>query len=570
MELHLLRPEWLAMLLVPVVLLALTLIKSKNAERLSQAIDEPLRKILIKGEQAPLSRIQWRPLLITTLLAIALAGPAVDKAPSPSGKGDLATILILDLSPSMWAQDAAPNRIEQAKRKLSDLLETLDTDLMSLIVYSGEAYTVVPPTDDHNTIEAMLPVLDPAIMPNFGSSVEMAIALATEQAERHQGTSQVIIITDGLHPDSVKAVNELNTQLSTAVLLIGTVSGAPIPNANGYIMQNGQQVIAKATPVDLDDLSTTLAIRASRTNDDVLDIASSLQVAQISGDTANNDTFDRYVDRGPLLALLAFLLLLPSLRPTAIATILLVTVTLPISTPALADNFMQSDDRRTFERYQQQPTETTAFELTDPRWRAYALSQQQQRQAALETYAAIENPSQEDLLNMGNNLTHEAAYPQAEAMYRRVLALDPNNQSAQLGLDIIDALRAQNQQEDQQGNQPNEQQQSEQNNEQQENEDQNTDQQQESQSNSEQSQNDADQQNEEQMPQQTPPQESGQPPPQISDNERISEEEAKQELEQLLRSLPDDPGGLLRRKFRYEYEKNYRNRTLNRTEGERW
>src|SRR5690606_41554096 len=94
--------------------------------------------------------------------------------------------VILDLSLSTLATDLQPNRLTRAKQKLSDLLQQRQEGQTALVVYAGDSHVVSPLTDDSETVLAMVPALDPFIMPALGSRPERAVAQGRHN-ERIQG-----------------------------------------------------------------------------------------------------------------------------------------------------------------------------------------------------------------------------------------------------------------------------------------------------------------------------------------------------------------------------------------------
>jgi len=570
------RPEYLWCLIVP-LLIAIYLLKQRTGEsELTDAIDPALADVLITDSHGLRKKINAKLIVILTLLSLAAAGPAYDEAPAPTGQGDKATFFVLDLSLSMYAQDLPPSRLDIAKRKLTDLLGLVDTDLYALIVFSGEAYSVVPTSDDKGTISSLIPSLSPSLMPSYGSNIEATIQMLQTQMADHLGHSQVVWITDGIHQDALSEFNQFAQNVPTAVLMLGTEEGAAIPTSSGYLRSNSGIVLAKPTPSDLDDLNVDVVSRSTATNQDVRELANGLndQLHGSSG-TQSDETYDKLIDRGHLIAAVVILLLLGWLRPikakSASIVPALVAFILAGPTNTEAANILQSKDRQTFESYRSHPTIENALALSNPRWRAHALAEQQQHQQALETLGMIADPTRNDLLNIANNLVREGAYAQAIANYQRILASDPNDETALTGKAIAEALQKQGEREqqadgDQSENENPEQQPAEQESANEEKNEQ--DSQENNPSQQEQEQPDDARQSEQEQNQsdsQDNPQQSTQ-----SAEEMISEQELNQELEQLLRSLPDDPGGLLRRKFRYQYEQNRRARAIDNTSGERW
>ena len=150
--------------------------------------------------------------------------------------------------------------------------------------------------------------------------------------------------------------------------------------------------------------------------------------------------------------------------------------------------------------------------------------------------------------NRGNALAHEGELDAAIRAYDQALAMEPDMEDAIHNRAIVEQMKEQEQQQqqEQQGDQG-ESSESESSGEQQQGEDS-----QESQNESEEAQ-ESEQESDQESEQEEG--ESGDPTePQMDYAEAWSEEDA-QAMEQWLRRIPDDPGGLLRRKFRNQHQR---------------
>ena len=149
-------------------------------------------------------------LLAWIISAIALSGPSWEKTPQALLKNREALIVVLDLSPSMLAQDIAPDRITRARLKLIDFLRLRTDGETALIVYAGDPHRVSPLTDDTSNIEALVPSLHPGIMPLPGSTTETAIEMAVELFEDAAiSGGDILLITDGVDPRAADQIVDL-------------------------------------------------------------------------------------------------------------------------------------------------------------------------------------------------------------------------------------------------------------------------------------------------------------------------------------------------------------------------
>ena len=151
-DFHFLRPFWF-LGLIPILMIWLVYrSQDKGSGGWEGVINPMLADYLIdRGEVISefTKRVQFLLWLIAWLLACtALAGPTWEKLPEPVAKKVSALIIVLDLSPSMLAQDIKPSRIMRARYKLIDILNLRKEGLTALVVYSGGAHLVSPLTDD--------------------------------------------------------------------------------------------------------------------------------------------------------------------------------------------------------------------------------------------------------------------------------------------------------------------------------------------------------------------------------------------------------------------------------------
>jgi hypothetical protein len=138
---------------------------------------------------SPFQRLRRNLLLLLQIIILALLVLALAR-PFRAAEGILGhnIILLLDNSASMSATDVKPNRLEQARRKLYDLLQARSDAQTAIVVYAGSAHTLVPLSDDLATSGNLLEALRPSIMPEPGHRADLAVEKALgllNQAGRH-------------------------------------------------------------------------------------------------------------------------------------------------------------------------------------------------------------------------------------------------------------------------------------------------------------------------------------------------------------------------------------------------
>jgi Ca-activated chloride channel family protein len=244
---HFLRPLWLVA--VP-LLCAVALLCARRRHRHQGSwaglIDPDLLDGLRLDQPGSTPSASPWPLLalIWSLVALALAGPSCQQLTTPGFRAPAAWVVVLDLSPSMSATDVPPNRVTRARYAIDDLLSGAEDARLGLIVFSDEAYTVAPLTEDVNTVRALLGPLSPQIMPSAGDHLAPALAEAGHLLAKSGTPAQhVIVLTDGFDDPAAAfaAAGKLRSTGATVdVVGIGTAGGAPLASADGGFSRDAQ------------------------------------------------------------------------------------------------------------------------------------------------------------------------------------------------------------------------------------------------------------------------------------------------------------------------------------------
>jgi len=586
---HFLRPELLWLLIPAGVLLYFWLNNVSRQDGWQQSCDPELLQAMQIQSAAKASRWIWLYWPITLLTILALAGPAVRQIPVPVVKNQSALIVALDVSKSMLSDDLKPSRLQRAKFKIQDLLDNRKDGQTALVVYAGDAFVVTPLTDDIETIVSLLDVIDPSIMPVTGTNTVAALDKATDlltQAGVTQG--QILLVTDSIDmyktQDRLSEVKDNGTTVH--VLAVGTAEGAPIPTQQGFLKDlRGQIVIPQ---VDYSNLQQAAQIGHGRFS--VLsNNASEDQLYEVNPNTDVNDKYEdnnrgeqggeKFIDDGPLLALL-IIPLLALLYRRGILMVLCMGFMLNSETSyALSwDDLWLNKDQQAYRQLETAPSE--AFnQANNEEIKAAAAYKKQDFKAAKNLYKE-DGQTLEDFYNRGNALAQAGDFENALESYDKALSFDSEDEDTLYNKSIVEqALEQQKQQEQQQNQENQENQESQEDQENQESQDseqsqQNQqDQQQESSEQEKQEQqqqaeqdkqSEADQENSEEQKteeelaqQQAEEQEQAEQQQEIelTPEEKALDAEEKQAMEQWLRRIKDDPGGLMRRKFLYQYHK---------------
>lgn len=583
-DFHFLRPYWLLAVL-PTLWIAWKLLKRRNSGALWQDVISPdLLSVLLSGEEKKSSQIPYYFLtMLWVLTIIALAGPAWQKLPQPVEKRIDAQVIILDLSLSMFADDIKPSRLARAKHKLTDILKRRREGVTGLVVFSGDAHIVSPLTGDSQTIMALAPSLNPALMPIPGSNTLSAIKTAQELLRNGQATTgSIILITDGIDTAQREDIKKqlANTEYQLSILGVGTKGGAPIKMPDGSLFKDKNQgiVVPKLESSPLVKLTRSLGGRySSITNDDsdidrLLD--NSLSFSKEDYKSTERD-FDLWQEEGPWLLILILPFASLAFRRgwlSSYAVILFVSTSFP-STPAQAfewQDLWATKNQQAQDLYQEGDYESAAEKFSSPQWKASSYYKQEKYEEAAEYFSKKDDATNH--YNRANALAKSGKLEDALSYYEKALEQQADFEDAKFNHELVKKLIEQQQEQEQEqqnsNDQSDNQEQSQQSDSSQENQDSSQDSQpQDNQPQEKQSQENEDnaqsenesaknqteqsnaQQSEDESEQSKESKESQASPSELAE---MSEQEKKQELEQWLRRVPDDPGGLLRRKFYFE------------------
>jgi Ca-activated chloride channel family protein len=561
---HWLRPAWLLLLPLLGWLLWQLWHRERRSGRWEQLLPRAFQPWLLSGGSQGNNRVPWLALGLAWLLCLAaLLGPSWQLMEQSTQKRADPLVVMLELTPSMLAGDIAPSRLEQAKRKLRDLLDARRDAQTAIIVYAGSAHSLVPLSDDLMTSLNLIDALKPSIMPEKGHRADLAVARALKLLEQGaQGQGRLLLVTSGLDDQERAGIRKAlgSSSERLAILGIGTAAGAPIAQEDGGFLKDDQGAIL-LPKLDSSQLRRFAADLGGRYSSVQLDEDDLRNLGLLDGPGSLRDTGEiarlaAWADQGHWL-------LLPLLLIAACAGrrgwLFCLPLLLVLPRPSLAmdveDLWLRPDQQGQRLLQAQQPAEA-ALRFKDPRWQGMALYQAGDYAEAAARFAQGDNAA--DHYNRGNALARAGELEAAIDAYDSALQRQPDLAAAQKNKALVEELLRQREAEassndpDQQGS---EQQQAGQTGE----------------------QNTAQAQAGEQDADSKAPQQGGgevQPGGQTRSAAGGSAEEAtptdapqtqtastgplgeerRQALEQWLRQIPDDPAELLRRKFWYEQQ----------------
>lgn len=579
-DFHWLRPEWLLAAPAVIVLTALLARRQLGPGSWRNVIAPALAPhVLSRSASRGADFRWWLAGIAGVLAALALAGPAWQRVEQPVFRSDQALVIALDLSRSMDAQDLSPSRLLRARLKILDILEQRGSGQTALIVYSANAFTVTPLTTDNDTIAALVNSLSTDIMPSRGSYPVVAIEKGRALLEQAGvGAGEVLLITDGgSSPAAESTARELRAAgFTLSVLGVGTNEGAPIPRRTGGFVtdQYGQMAVPRLEERSLRRLAAAGGGRFATLSAGSGDVDALLSGEVVIGAGSDESlSTDRWREEGPWLVLLLLPLAAMAFRRGWLLVALIVVMPMTEAAHAsLWDDLWLNRNQQAQKQLELGNPGEAADLFEDPDWRAIARYRAGDYKGSAAGFA--EQDDVRNLYNLGNALAMQGEFESAIDAYEEVLELDPANEDAEYNRDLLKELLEQQQQQQ-------EQQQQQQSGDQQSSQGQQgeNDSQAESQSQDGPAQADGSNEQSESSPrdQEESSQEDmealqqeleraareaerreGEPSEQLSQaelDELRRQQEQQQAMEQWLRRIPNDPGGLLRRKFRYQYQR---------------
>lgn len=561
------RPWWLLLLPLLGWLLWQLWHRQKRAGRWQMILPPAFHAALLSGGNGRDSKLPWIALGVAWLLTVfALLGPSWERVEQLSQKPADPLVVLLELTPEMLATDVQPNRLEQARRKLFDLLQNRSDAQTAIVVYAGSAHALVPLSDDLATSRNLLDALKPSLMPEAGHRADLAVVKAlTLLQQAALGDGRILLIGSSLTEQERLEIRRALSGKSTQFLMlgIGTAEGAPITQDDGSFLKDEQGAILvprlddaglKAFASDLDG-----HYRHARLDDADLRELGLLDGPRNLRNDGQTLRLDTWADQG-------YWLLLPLLLLAACAGrrgwLFCLPLLLALPQPSYAFDFqdlwLRPDQQGQHLLKQKRPAEA-AQHFEDHQWQGVALYEAGDYTGAAQRFA--EGNDAHAHYNRGNALAKSGELEAALDAYDQALERQPDLRPALTNKALVENLLKQKQTPP--AAEPDKASSEEPQTPPQESPSSATTQP----SNTGEAKTEGeDEKTTAEQPPSTPPRpgsnevpgselgdEQHTTPPMRPANDSI-EGEQQQALEQWLRQIPDDPGELLRRKFWYEQQ----------------
>ena len=198
------------------------------------------------------------------LLAVALLDPRAGGGTEKVEQSGIDVMVVIDVSRSMLAEDAQPDRLTHAKQFAADIVDALGSDRVGLVEFAGVPALRSPLTFNHRTFLSQLETLSPQATIRGGSMLGDAIRLAASSLTAADVGKVIVILTDGedMASEPVEAAATVAKERNIRIITIGIGDkneGARIPidarDGKRYLMHEGQEVWTKMDPTLLKQIA---------------------------------------------------------------------------------------------------------------------------------------------------------------------------------------------------------------------------------------------------------------------------------------------------------------------------
>ncbi|NKL63922.1 VWA domain-containing protein [Rhizobium leguminosarum bv. viciae] len=460
-DFHFIRPLLLFLLPLPVLILWLA---SRSGDVRSQwrGMISPhlLDSLMVDGSKGSRIRPPWVLAAILVAGIVGAAGPTWQREPPPFVEDTAPLVIAVDLSQTMDAIDVTPSRIERAKLKIKDVIDTRQGARTAIVAYAGTAHLVLPPTEDAALLESYSDALATRLMPRPGKDTAAALSLADKLLEKEEASGTILLLTDGVEDAASKAIESNSNDI--VILGVGTSTGGPVKTPDGGFASDasGSRLFSKLDLAGLGQIGKETGADVATVTDDDTDVRWIAERVRSNFAQKQAKEGDRWHDLGWWLILPLAVAMALSFRKGWVvrASALLLAVHMFSPDSARADGLMDmwlTHDQQGRIAFERGEFDAAARHFVDPMWKGVALYRAGKFREAVDALAAVETA--ESWYNQGNAFLHLGMYDEAVAAYGKALEKRKDWAAALANLAIAQQLlKAQKEKQEEQPEQPSE------------------------------------------------------------------------------------------------------------------
>ena len=253
--------------IIPIMIVLFVLLQLWKKSAQKNFADSALLKRLSPNRSSTKATLKLLVLVLgLSFLVIGLVNPKIGTKMETVKRQGVDIVFAVDVSKSMLAEDIAPNRLEKAKRLVSEIINQLASDRIGIIAYAAQAYPQLPITTDYGAAKMFLQSMNTNMLSSQGTAIDAAIELASTYFDDEEQTNRVLfIVSDGEDHSEGKAIDAVELAVDEGIRVytigVGKLKGGPIPiKRNGVVEslkkdKNGEVVITKLNEEILQEIA---------------------------------------------------------------------------------------------------------------------------------------------------------------------------------------------------------------------------------------------------------------------------------------------------------------------------
>ena len=306
------------LLIIPLLVLFYIFTNYRRRKKLRQYGDTELMAHLMPNVSKYRPDVKfWLVTVALAMVIFMLARPQFGSKMETVKRQGVETVVALDISNSMLAQDVTPSRLEKSKKLVSRLVETFNNDKVAMIVFAGEAFTQLPITSDYISAKMFLETISPSLITTQGTDIRGAIDLAMKSFTPNEGVGRaIVLITDGENHEggAVEAAQQAAEKgVRVFVLGVGSPDGSPIPveGTNDFRRdKDGNVVVTKLNEQMCQEIAKAgngMYVRVDNTNN--AERALNAEINKLAKADVETQVYTEFDEQFDVLAWLALILL---------------------------------------------------------------------------------------------------------------------------------------------------------------------------------------------------------------------------------------------------------------------